>query len=108
MKNLFIALLFTSCSSTKNYNNHIYWINSTKVHCVGVSPMQCFQIQKSKTLNLSGEWEFLYSQIIGFEYELGFIYKLKVKEEQLENVPPDASSIKYTLIKVLEKKKDKR
>ncbi len=50
----------------------------------------------------------LYSQIEGFEYQPGFIYKLKVKEEKMRDVPADASSIKYTLLKVLEKKEDAR
>ncbi len=102
-----LVFTFLSCNSIKQ-DEFIYWVNSSKLECTGVGKMTCFQIQKSETLNLSGEWELFYSQIDGFDYEPGFIYKLKVKEEQLENVPADASSIKYTLIKILEKKKDKR
>lgn len=70
--------------------------------------MTCLQIQKGKTLDWSQPWELFYSKIEGFQYQPGFIYKLLVKEDIIDNPPADTSSIKYTLIKVLEKKQDKR
>lgn len=68
---------------------------------------ECLLVQKNKN-RIEGEWKYLYSKINGFELEEGYIYKLKVKEEKLENVPADASSIKYTLIEMLEKNVDKK
>lgn len=110
---LIISLLFITvvqtCQPIKPFNNEIImWVNSMKTDCSGIGKMTCLKVQKNETLNLSGEWELFYSTVIGFEYESRFIYKLKVREEHLENVPSDASAIKYTLIKVLEKKEDKR
>ncbi|GAE83622.1 lipoprotein [Bacteroides reticulotermitis JCM 10512] len=49
------------------------------------------------------EWEYFYSNIEGFQYEPGYEFVLKVKEEKLENVPADASSIKYVLVKQISK-----
>lgn len=108
MKNLilfsFVFLLF-SCSSLKPANEKTYWVNSYKVDCVGVAPMKCLLVQRGESV-VEGQWQNFYSNIEGFEFEPGFIYKLKVKEEKLENVPADASSVKYTLVKVIEKKQD--
>lgn len=70
--------------------------------------MTCYQVQKSDSLDLSSDWSLFYSNIEGFEYAPGFIYKIKVKETPRENPPADASSIKYTLVKVVEKRVDAR
>ncbi|WP_167619582.1 META domain-containing protein [Maribellus sediminis] len=100
-----IILMLFACNPKEKAE--IYWVNSYKVDCVGVGPMKCMLIQKGEALE-DGAWQNFYSKIEGFEYEPGFIYKLKVKEEQLENVPADASSIKYILVEVLEKREDAR
>ena len=115
MKKIIALILLTSvisCSQTKNIkketivnsNNQVYWVNSSKVPCTGVTPMNCLQVQKNEVIN-PNQWEFFYDEINGFEYEEGFIYKIEVKEEQLpkNEVPADASSIRYTLIKVISK-----
>lgn len=51
----------------------------------------------------SDTWVYFYDQIIGFEYEPGFVYKLLVAKEPVKNPPMDASSIRYILIKELSK-----
>ncbi|WP_430972509.1 META domain-containing protein [Sunxiuqinia rutila] len=101
---LLVAMMF-SCSTQKN----VYWVNSSKVDCMGVGPMSCMQVQKGNNLEES-QWQNFYSTIDGFDYEPGYFYKLKVKEEHLskEEVPADASSIRYTLVKVLDKQVDRR
>ncbi|MGQ7868951.1 META domain-containing protein [Sunxiuqinia sp. sy24] len=101
---LLVAMLF-SCSTQKN----VYWVNSSQVDCMGVGPMACMQVQKGNDIEES-QWQNFYSTIDGFDYEPGYIYQLKVKEEHLpkEEVPADASSIKYTLVKVLDKQVDHR
>lgn len=99
-------LILTSCSTTKS---SIYWVNSAKVDCMGVGPMKCLLVQKAKTIE-ENNWQNFYSVIEGFDFEAGYIYKLKVKEEKLplDQVPADASSVKYTLIKELEKQIDNK
>ncbi|WP_297097583.1 META domain-containing protein [uncultured Draconibacterium sp.] len=102
---IFFAMILLLASCNQSEKAAIYWVNSYRVDCVGVGPMKCLLVQKAETPE-AGKWTNFYSKIEGFEYEPGFIYKLKVKEEQLENVPADASSIKYILVEVLEKKED--
>lgn len=105
--NLFvgICLLFLgfACSSAKDVQT--YMVNSEKVDCMGVAPMKCLQV-KNLTKG-DTEWQSIYAAIEGFDYEPGYIYKIEVKEEKLDtkNLPADASSIKYTLVKVISKEK---
>ena len=69
--------------------------------------MQCLQIQKGENLQ-DGKWELFYDSIEGFEYQAGSIYKLSVKIEELNpaEIPADGSSLRYTLVEVLEIKPD--
>ncbi len=98
---LLISILILSSCAQKN---SIYWVNSSKVDCSGVGRMQCLQVQKSETIN-DNNWKNFHAPIKGFNFEPGYIYKLEVMEETLpaDKVPADGSSIKYTLVKELEK-----
>lgn len=104
-----IALTFmilTSCDDTNTEETDdgemIIWVNSKVVDCTGVAPQKCLQYKETR----DGEWMNMYSPIIGFEHEIGTLYKLKVKVEQLTNVPADASSLRYTLVEVMSKRPD--
>jgi len=106
---LTLTILISPCSAQKftSTKPQIYWVNSLKVSCTGVAPMKCLQVQKNKTIK-KGKWQNFYSGIEGFDFETGYIYKLSVKEEKIDlsKVTADGSSIKYTLVEVLEKKPD--
>jgi heat shock protein HslJ len=105
------ALILSSCSASKRMSKQesTYWINSFKVPCEGVGSQQCMLMQKGETLD-HNNWQNFYGSIIGFDFEYGFIYKLKVKEERLDpdSIPADASTIRYSLIEVVEKNFDNR
>ena len=103
------SILFSCSNESKQDSELTYWVNSYKTSCVGVTPMSCLLVQKGDTLK-EHAWKNFYDKIEGFEYRPGYIYKLKVKEEQKpkNEIAADASSIKYTLIKLLEKKQDLR
>lgn len=101
------VLLLASCGSIKQTDS-IYWVNSSKTDCSGVGKMTCLQVQKSDVLDFDADWNLFYSQINGFEYEPGYLYKLQVKETAVENPPADASAINYSLVKELEKQLDPR
>lgn len=118
MKNINVVLLLVvsvlfSCACTqksisqKENDGVIYWIGSSKQPCQGVALMECMMVKKGAGFEKL-EWTYFYSSIDGFEYAPGFIYKLRVKEEQipLDKVPADASSIKYTLLEIVEKTED--
>ncbi len=104
-----IALNTCSNTTSEKEPETIVFINSAKVDCTGVVAMKCLQIQESETLK-PNEWQNFYSTIEGFNYEPGYIYKLSITKEKLdpETVPADASSIKYSLVKVIEKTLDKK
>lgn len=67
--------------------------------CVGVGPQQCLNVRESA----EAAWTLWYDPIEGFEHEAGYDYRLMISETQVENPPADASSIRWTLIEVLEK-----
>jgi len=113
MRHLFIlfgTIFFLACSAEdKKQDQSVYWVNSTKVSCVGLAPMKCLQIQKSETPDPSA-WEAFHESIQGFDYQPGYVYKIVVKENHLNpaDLPADASSIEYTLVEILEKRQDLR
>lgn len=95
------TLQCTASAANSGENEKTFIIASETADCTGVAPMKCLQIKEKPTDN----WSFFYSNIEGFTYEPGYEYVLKVKTEKRENVPADASSIKYTLIKQVSKTK---
>lgn len=108
---ILMATLLVQCNRTSQPGpgEYIYWVNSLKVPCTAAGPANCLQVQKAEIPD-PDQWESFYSPISGFEFEAGYIYKLIVKEQKLDaaSVPADGSSMAYTLVKVLEKNKDRR
>ena len=83
----------------------VYWVNSVKVPCTaGVMPTECLQVQKGESM--TGEWTYFYSDIEGFVWEPGNLYRIEVEETRLppDQVPADASSVRYRLVRVIEKR----
>lgn len=89
--------IFTACGSTQTL-----YVGSSLQPCHGVAPMECMQVKTSP----DGQYQHFYSQIKGFDFEPGYQYVLKVRTKQLENVPADASSIAYSLVRVKSKTAD--
>lgn len=67
--------------------------------CVGVGPQQCLNVREST----EDDWTLWYDPINGFEHEAGYDYRLMISETHVADPPADASSIRWTLIEVLEK-----
>lgn len=105
-----MAILSVSCNSEDATKTSTYWVNSLKTECdAGAGKAQCLQVFKGEDVS-NAQWTLFYAPIEGFTFEPGFLQKIKVKETQLEDseVPADASSIKYELVEVIEKKQDKK
>ncbi|MGY5353781.1 META domain-containing protein [Wenyingzhuangia sp. IMCC45467] len=99
--------ILESCTSTKN---NVFWVSGIKTTCVsGAGKTNCLEIFKGDSL-VNPTWENFYAPIHGFNFEEGYLKKIEVKKEKSDpkNVPADASSITYTLVKELEKQKDIR
>ena len=62
---------------------------------------ECLRIKEED----SNEWEHL-DGIIGFNYEKGYKYLLKVEKATLANPPQDSQDVKYQLIEILTKRFD--
>ncbi len=77
------------------------FIKENTTPCTGVAPMDCLNVRFDNATN----WELFYSSIEGFDYKPGFQYELLVEETALpkDQVPADASSIRYQLKKVVSK-----
>jgi heat shock protein HslJ len=59
----------------------------------------CLQVRESS----DASWTLLYDAIVGFDYEPGFLYEIRIQEEAVANPPADASSIRRTLVSILSK-----
>lgn len=100
-----VILLIQSCSTQ---NSEVFWVGGVKTDCdAGAGKLECLNIYRGGNLE-AATWENFYAGIEGFAFEEGFLKKVKVKKETLKKVPADASSIKYTLVKELDKKADIR
>ena len=88
-----VCLIFNSCAST-------LYVAPKKVDCSGVAAQKCYLVRSGPADN----WIMHYQDIAGFDYELGFSYRIKVKREKIKNPPADGSTFRYVLVEVLEQK----
>jgi len=101
------SILNTSCGSQKTAT---YWVDSSKSECnAGEAITQCLKISKGENLD-NPTWEYFYDDIEGFTFKQGVFQKIKVNETAIpkKEIEADASSIKYSLVKILEEQKDRR
>lgn len=96
-----IVFLAGCARATKNSPNEMKLkIAHYKVPCAAESVQLCFVIIKD-----SGEKEFFYDQIEGFDYQWGFNYELTVEKKIIKLPKADMSSNTYKLIKIITKEK---
>ena len=74
------------------------FVGPYQVDCVGVAPQKCLLVKEDP----KDDWTFFYNQIEGFEYEPGYEYELRIREEEVKDPPADASSIRWILLEVVE------
>lgn len=95
----FILTTATTCDE-ENFSPEQNWIvASEQKECQGIVLQQCYLIK----INGSDQWEYYYDEIIGLDYEAGYEYQIRVREDMINNPPADASSIQYTLIEIISK-----
>jgi heat shock protein HslJ len=101
MKQLFVFAFLSLVTLSMQAQEVTMIIGPDKVSCTGVAPMQCLQYKYAD----NESWKTLYGGIEGFEHQAGYRYVLLVREERIIHPPADGSSIKHTLIKVLDQQK---
>ncbi|EYB68728.1 hypothetical protein DEIPH_ctg017orf0065 [Deinococcus phoenicis] len=75
-------------------------VAAQRVPCMGVGPMSCLRIQRD-----GGPWELFYGEIEGFTFQPGVTQVIRVREEDRPGpVPADASSKRYVLVEVVERR----
>ncbi len=74
------------------------YVGPYQVDCVGVGPQKCLLVKE----DAEGDWTMYYDRIVGFDYEPGYEYTLRISEEKVKDPPADASSIRWTLVEVVE------
>ncbi len=89
-------------AEASNPKTKTIYIGSTLVDCTGLAPQKCLLYKETP----EEEWTFFYDDIAGFEYEEGYLYTLTVRITPVAEPLADASSLSYTLIKILKKEKD--
>lgn len=87
--------------------NNILWVSGVKVDCDNDGVIQCLQIQESEIPYID-EWIPWRDSIIGFEPEIGYMYKIKVHMKTLKNRErlTHKEMVKYEFMEVLEKTLD--
>ena len=76
-------------------------VGPNRVECEGEGPQLCMLVKESR----EGDWQLFYDQIEGFEFEEGYQYQIRVREEQVENPPAGGSSILWVLVDQYSKEK---
>lgn len=87
-------------------NTLTFWVNHFRTPCYGAdAPQWCYSIQTGDQA-LPDAWTFWSDGISGFDdqYEWGYVYRLKVTKDSLTSAPADASSVRYRLLEISEKK----
>ena len=79
-------------------DDKILEVAPTKVDCMGIAPMKCLSVRE-----VGGDWQNFYSPIEGFDFVEGYRYRLQVNVTTIENPPADGSSLRYKLVRVLDK-----
>ena len=91
-----LGVALTGCSDSTDTTR--LWIGPERVECEGVAPMLCLQVAESE----DGDYQLFYDTIEGFDYQEGTSYVIDVSITEVENPPADASSLQYTLVKIVE------
>jgi heat shock protein HslJ len=93
-----VAIKFTGGKGLASAQEEkILYVGPNKVACVGVAPQECLLVRE----NPEDQWKYFYDQIEGFSYEEGFLYELRIVEQEVPNPPADSSSLKLSLVEII-------
>lgn len=100
---ILIAVFFVVVFVPLSYAEEVktIFVGSELMGCAGVGPQKCMMIKESA----DSDWTYFYGNIKGFEFKSGYEYELQIKITERDNVPADASSLEYQLIKIISKQK---
>ena len=73
-----------------------------RVPCTGEARMQCLRVRIAPDT----AWKLFYDHIEGFTFEDGYRWRLEVDRRRVPDPPADGSSLAYTLVRVVAKKRE--
>lgn len=82
----------------KRARTRYIYVAAQMVDCQGVVRQKCLQVREDQ----NRPWRLLYSPIIGFNFQPGIEYRLRVLEEDVTKIPADGPSLRWTLDQVVE------
>ncbi|WP_316765535.1 DUF4377 domain-containing protein [Pedobacter frigiditerrae] len=98
-----LSSFFLSCEKTENQIKiRINQFKQTAVAPYG--PVITLSAQQGNEIG-SANWSAFYDQIVGFDYEAGYVYDILVVETEILNPPADGNSKAYQLKQILSKTK---
>ncbi|WP_186435160.1 DUF4377 domain-containing protein [Rheinheimera sediminis] len=75
----------------------ILWVAAEKRQCMAVGPTECLQIRH----NPNEDWQLLYGDILGFDYQPGQVYQIEVSEISIPEPPADAPDRQWVLRQII-------
>lgn len=98
-----LMLCLIGCS--KDSDRSIMRINFYTETCIGErAGATCLLVQFDEQLD-TDMWSYFNEPIEGFQYQEGYIYRLRVRKETIKDPPMDGSSMRFILLDVLSKQK---
>jgi len=82
----------------------VYVASEVRPCTAGVARTTCLQVRETE----SQPWELHYFGYEGFEHKPGVEYRLRVRGAPVANPPADASSVRWSLIEILDQKPAQR
>jgi hypothetical protein len=96
---LILSIAYSCEDSTNEQNTKTLYISDHLVDCTGVGPQKCMLVKEK----IEDDFTYFYDNIVGFDYEAGYNYTLKVRVDAIKNPPADGSFLKYSLVEILKK-----
>ncbi len=96
---LLLAFVLVPAGCRTSDEQFILYVAPRTAECTGEGVHQCLLVRRSP----KSEWLFFYDEIVGFRYEPGFDWTLRVASRPIANPPADGSSVEYRLLGVIGK-----
>jgi len=81
-------------------HQRLLYVAAKKAACAGVAPRECLQVRERP----DEPWQLFDGEIVGFNYEPGIEYRLRILEDDVPKPPADGASKRWFLDLVIEQK----
>jgi len=108
-----LMVLVLSCEKVKTVfvsdppsSEYTMKVNHYRPACMGESEQLCFSIQSEEEGNMgSSSWGLLYEDIMGLDYEPGYIYTIRVRASKIQEEHTSGETRMYEMLKQISKEK---